>query len=151
MACLCIIALLVGCSEITPYSSEQGTYATQQRTTALEYNLYIGKQINVFTNQLMSRITILQGEETMSYPNEKKLAESSLREMKETLDSVKGVFPSIGDDANRDMTIECMQITIDDMERYIKDIDSGASLSKYKAVFQNDFNALTQQAGLYNQ
>lgn len=151
IAGLIFSAAITGCGEIRPDDPSQGTYATQQRMTAIEYNIFIGKQVGVFVNQLMSRITLLQGQEKMSYPNELKLAESSRREMQEALDSVKVAYPSFGDDENRETTIECMQTAIDNMDRYIADLNEGNDVSNYKSVFQNDINALTQQAGLYNQ
>lgn len=148
--CLTSYALF-GCGEVRPADVSEGTYATQQRMTAIEYNLFISKQITVFTNQLMSRIAIIHGEEKMSYPQELNLAKSSRREMQEALDSVITAYPSTGDDENRKTTISAMQGAIDDMDKYIEAVEKGENVQNFKTIFQNDFNGLTQQAGLYNQ
>ena len=148
--CLTSYALF-GCGEVRPADVSEGTYATQQRMTAIEYNLFISKQITVFTNQLMSRIAIIHGEEKMSYPQELNLAKSSRREMQEALDSVITAYPSTGDDENRKTTISAMQGAIDDMDKYIEAVEKGEDVQNFKTIFQNDFNGLTQQAGLYNQ
>ena len=148
MVCL---AVLSGCEKAAPADPSLGTYATQQRMSAIEYNTYLNKQVGVFTNQLMTRITIIQSLKSASYPAELDLAKTSRNEMQKAMDSVLTAYPAEGDDENRKALLEAMQIAIDDMDSYIADIDAGADTAKYKAVFQNDFNGLTQMAGLYNQ
>ena len=143
--------VLSGCEKVAPADPASGTYATQQRMTAIEYNAFLSKQVGVFTNQLMTRITIIQGKTAASYTAERTLAEASRDEMQKAMDSVMTAYPAEGDDENRMALLEAMQIAIDDMDSYIADINAGADTAKYKTVFQNDFNGLTQMAGLYNQ
>ena len=71
--------------------------------------------------------------------------------MQEALDSVITAYPSTGDDENRKTTISAMQGAIDDMDKYIEAVEKGENVQNFKTIFQNDFNGLTQQAGLYNQ
>ena len=44
-----------------------------------------------------------------------------------------------------------MQTAIGHMESYISDLEKKEDVSGYFKDFENDFNALTGQAGLYNQ
>ena len=83
--------------------------------------------------------------------NEITLAQNSLDILQETYDETATVYPSEGDDANRDATLVVMMTAISHLQSYINDLDKKSEVSGYFKEFENDFNSLTGQAGLYNQ
>lgn len=83
--------------------------------------------------------------------NEITLAQNSLDILQETYDETATVYPSEGDDANRDATLVVMMTAISHLQSYINDLDKKSDVSGYFKDFENDFNSLTGQAGLYNQ
>lgn len=147
---LCL--LLTGCSKIKPDSPEDGKYATQNRLSALEYSIYINKQLTIFANQVSTRMgSVSNVSKGYSVDNELSLANSSLVILQETYDETVTTYPSEGDDASRDTTLMVMQTAIGHMKSYISDLEKKEDVSGYFKDFENDFNALTGQAGLYNQ
>ncbi len=145
--------LLTGCSEIKPDSPVDGKYATQNKDTSLEYAIYMNKQIQVFINQISTRMyTAEKISSGTSVDNESTLASQALRTMQETYDETVTVNPSTGADDDREATLTAMQTAIEHMKGYVDAIDSGSTdLKGYVSDFQNDFNQLTSLANLYNQ
>ena len=149
---LAIVLLLSSCTKVEPDSSRDGKYATQNRLSAVEYSIYINKQLTVFTNQISTRMgSVSNLSKDFNVDNEITLAQNSLDILQETYDETAVVYPSEGDDANRDTTLIVMMTAIEHVQSYIKDLGKNVDISGYYKDFENDFNALTGQAGLYNQ
>lgn len=143
---------LCGCeSDIKPDKAEDGKYATQEPLTALEYSLYLNKQITVFTNQLTTRMTMIQNRTDSNIDNELHLAEQSLNTCRDVLDEVKVTNPSKTSEDDREAVILAMTATVDHMEQYTEDLKTGKDVSGFADDFQNDFNELTGLANLYYQ
>lgn len=144
--------LMSGCAKIKPDTPQSGKYATQNRLSAVEYSIYINKQLTVFTNQISTRMgSISNLSKDFNVDNEITLAQNSLDILQETYDETATVYPSEGDDANRDATLVVMMTAIGHLQSYINDLDKKSDVSGYFKDFENDFNSLTGQAGLYNQ
>lgn len=143
--------LLSGCS-IDPPDPDNGTYATQYPQSALEYSIYLNKQITVFTNQISTRLNQAVHSKDGNYENEADLAQQSVDIMQDTLDEVTATESSDYSEENRLSVIEAMQTAIDHMKDYTEAVKNGESdLTDYTHSFENDFNALTGLASLYNQ
>lgn len=72
--------------------------------------------------------------------------------MQDTLDEVTATESSDYSEENRLSVIEAMQTAIDHMKDYTAAVKNGESdLTDYTHSFENDFNALTGLASLYNQ
>lgn len=143
--------LLGGCS-IDPPDPDNGTYATQYPQSALEYSIYLNKQITVFTNQISTRLNQAVHSNDGNYENEADLAQQSVDIMQDTLNEVTATESSDYSEENRLSVIEAMQTAIDHMKDYTAAVKNGESdLTDYTHSFENDFNALTGLASLYNQ
>ena len=87
-----------------------------------------------------------------NYENEADLAQQSVDIMQDTLDEVTATESSDYSEENRLSVIEAMQTAIDHMKDYTEAVKNGESdLTDYTHSFENDFNALTGLASLYNQ
>jgi len=142
--------VLAGCSGDEPKEASNDTYATQTRTSSLEYSIYMNKQITVFANQVNTRVTAVNSLKRSNYSDEADLAKNCVKILKETRDEVDTTYPSEGQDENRLKTLQVMDTTINDVENYIKDLEDDKDISGYAEVFLNDFNELTGMANLYN-
>ena len=156
IVCLSLFTVLFsGCSfseeqnakEIVPGTSN-GEYATQQRLSAIEYSLYVNKQITVFSEQLQTRLNscINLGVENDS---EVKRAEHSVEIMKKAKNGMEITYPSKERDADREEVLEAMDVSINDTENYIADLKQGKDVKKYASIFKEDVNQLTGLASLY--
>ena len=138
---------LTGCTEIKPDVPEDGKYSTQTAMSAVEYSIYMNKQITVYTNQLTTRMNMARSNGT--YENEVSQTEQSIKIMKDVLDEVKVTMPSKGRDDDRETVIEAMQTAINHMNSYLTDLENNQDVTGYAQIFQTDFNALTGLANLY--
>ena len=87
--------LFTGCStEIKPDSKEEGVYATQNPLSAVEYSIYMNKQITVFTNQLTTRMIMANNAQESTYENEADMADESVKIMEDALEEVVVTYPS---------------------------------------------------------
>ena len=79
--------LMSGCAKIKPDTPQSGKYATQNRLSAVEYSIYINKQLTVFTNQISTRMgSISNLSKDFNVDNEITLAQNSLDILQETYD-----------------------------------------------------------------
>lgn len=141
-----------GCDTIIkPDSADQGTYATQTKTTALEYSIYMNKQITSFVNQLTTRMTMINNHQDSQYENEVELTEESIQIMEDILEQVTVTYPSETGEDDRESVILAMETAIEHMNNYKEALEKGESIKGYAEEFQNDFNALTGLANLYYQ
>lgn len=152
----CLIALmfvslltLTGCDPIVPDSPEDGQYATQTPMSAVEYSIYVNKQVTVYTQQLTTRMTMARNAENAGYENELSQTKNSIEIMKDVLDEVTVTMPSNGRENDRKELIKAMKTAIGHMEDYQKAVEDGKSVSGFIGHFQNDFNALTGLANMY--
>lgn len=144
------IATLCGCDAIKPGSPNSGDYLTQNANSALEYHIYVNKQITVYTNQLSTHMMLLQNSNG-NYENIILSAEQSLSIMQDSLNGVIVTYPSISADDERLTVISTMETAITHMEDYIKDLKEDKDVSGYSDKFQNDYFALTGLANLHYQ
>ena len=150
--CLLLLFALTGCNEIGPDNPKDGKYATQNRESTLEYSIYMNKQIQVFLNEINTRMTIARNIVlNRKVDNEASLAESSLEKMQKVYDEASLVNPSIGAEKDREDTLKAMQTAMEHMRGYKVAVESGKDVEGYIADFENDFNQLTGLANLYGQ
>ncbi|MCR5293423.1 MAG: hypothetical protein K6E28_11170 [Eubacterium sp.] len=146
----CIIS--AGCDEIKPDNPNDGKYATQNKESALEYQLYMGKQVQVFINEISTRMAIAKNLSTgKTADNEVALAQAGIDKLQETYDEVITVNPSTGSDEEREAALTAMKTAIDHLKGYKEAVEKGESVDGYVADFENDFNQLTGIASFYNQ
>lgn len=147
-----ISLILCGCSSIKNDTPKGEAYATQNRVSSIEYGIYANKQITVFINQITSRMGVCKNiSEGFKADNEAKLANESLKIMKDTYDEYYTVYPPVGGEDDRDAVLTAMQAAIDHMEGYAKAVEGGESVTGYTKDFGNDFDQLTSLANLYYQ
>lgn len=152
LICVTACIAITGCdTKIQPDSKSAGTYSTQTPMTALEYSIYMNKQITVYANQLSSRMSMVKNSTDNPYEHETDLAEESLKIMTDTLEEVTVTKPAETAEDDRETTIEAMQTAVDHMQQYVDALNNQEDVSAFADVFQNDFNALTGLANLYYQ
>lgn len=100
----CLIALmfvslltLTGCDPIVPDSPEDGQYATQTPMSAVEYSIYVNKQVTVYTQQLTTRMTMARNAENAGYENELSQTKNSIEIMKDRLGTAIDVYLALND------------------------------------------------------
>ena len=128
-----------------------GKYTTQTRLSALEYSIFMNKQINVFLNQLSTHMGLAYNSDSYSYDALKETAQQSLTSMQETYDAVVVTYPAQGNDDERETVITQMSTAIAHMEEYLQYIESDKDIADFAQYFENDFFALTATATMYNQ
>ena len=128
-----------------------GTYTTQTRLSALEYSIFMSKQITVFTNQLSTFITMAKNSANYSYDADLVLVENARDIMQDAYDEVLVTFPSQGSDQDRETALTCMETAILHTDEYIQRIRNNESTTDFPQYFENDFLALTSLASLYYQ
>ena len=144
--------LITGCSEIKADSPADGSYATQNRESAIEYGIYMNKQLTVFINEISTRMGIAKNITTgSSVDNEIQLTQTGIDRLQQTYDETATVYPSAGSDEDRDASLTAMQTALDHFKGYKSALETGESVEGYISDFQNDFNQLTGLANLYNQ
>ena len=150
---LCLIMIgTCGCSEIKTDSPSAGEYATQNKISALEYGIYMNKQITVYINQISTRMGVCRNiSKGYKTDNETALAEESVNIMQDILDEVTVTNPSVSSDDDRKMTITAMETALEHMKGYAKAVEDGKEVDGYIKDFENDFNQLTGLANLYYQ
>nr|WP_303180707.1 hypothetical protein [Lachnoclostridium phocaeense] len=152
MTALAITLSCSGCAleTVRPDTADKGVYSTQNSMSAAEYSIYINKQITVYTNQLTTRMSMIQNMKQGSvYENEIQMAEKSLEIMADVLESVTVTKPSFYRGDDREKVILAMETANDNMELYTEGLKNGDDVSGFEELFQNDFNALTGLANLY--
>lgn len=140
---------VTGCEAIEPVKPDDGKYSTQTPMSAVEYSIYINKQIVVYTNQLTTRMTMARNAQSVTYENEISQTKQSIEIMQDVLDEVTVTLPSDGRAGDREELIKAMQTAIDHMEDYLTAVEDNQDVSGFIGNFQNDFNALTGLANLY--
>ena len=149
--CLCMISLgLMGCSPIVSDNAGSGDYATQNRVSAIEYSIFMNKQVTVFTTQLTSHLSLIASSGT-NYENLITVTEESIAVMEAALDEVIVTYPPISYEDDRETTITVMKTTIEHMKSYLQDMKEEKGTGGYIDIFQSDYFALTAQASLYYQ
>lgn len=147
LMCICAFSLCA-CSVVFPDEKQSETYKTQHANSALEYGIYMNKQITVYTNQLSTHMMLLQNSDN-TYENILPLAKESLEILQVTLDDVIVTFPSFDAEDDRETTITLMKTAVKNMEDYIATLKEGKSATDFADKFQNDYFALTGMANLY--
>ncbi len=127
-----------------------GTYTTQTRLSALEYSIFMNKQVTVFTNNLSTHIALAQNSKNFNYDANLVTAQNSLEQMQNALDEVVVTYPSQGSDNDRETAIITMKTAISHMKEYIEKIENNEDISDFSSYFENDFLGLTSVASLYN-
>lgn len=140
------------CNDIKADSPVDGKYATQNKVSSLEYNLYMNKQIQIFINQVTSRMSTAKSiSEGNTVDNEYTLANQSVTAMQEAYDELITVYPSNGSDDERSNTILAMSTALEHMKGYAEAVKNNEDVSGYAEDFKNDFDQLTALSNFYNQ
>ena len=148
-----VAAMATGCDgrELRPADPATGKYATQQRTTALEHSVYMGKQVSAFAGHILGRVIALEGMRLAANPQEVTAARSALSEMEDIRAAVESTYPGIGRDDDRQGALTAMGEAVTHVREYIRDLEVGKDVSRFTAVFQADYNAVTAYGGVYVQ
>ena len=148
---LAVALTACGPEDIRPADPSAGTYATQDRMTALEYSVWMSKQVAAFSGDILARVIAIEGMRQNANPGEPAAARAALREMEGIRDSVMTAFPAKEKDADRLATLSAMNAAIDHVRSYVEDLESGRVELKHQAVLQADYNAVTAFGGVYAQ
>ena len=147
---LVISLALGGCSQNS--KNNETTYATQNKVSSLEYGIYMNKQIQIYINQLTTRMGIARNiSHGYDADNDYKLALDSVNTMQSVYDEVEVVYPSDNGDDNREDTLLAMNTAIEHMNSYAEAVKNNENLEDYIKDFENDFNQLTGLANFYTE
>lgn len=147
---ICCMFCMGGCT-IQPDSPDDGQYSTQNRLSAIEYSIYMNKQVTVFINQLTTRIQSAHDSESFTYELEEEMTAESIEVLQDTLDEVIVTMPSTGKEDIRLSTISAMELSIDHLKDYKEKLSCGEDVSDYASILKSDVNSLTGLATLYNE
>lgn len=141
---------LNGCGEEISPVTDNGTYATQQRMSAIEYSVFINKQVTVVAGHIMSRIVAIENAETvLSGTDEIKMAEESLEQIDDVLNSIRTAYPAVGEEDKRQAAILAISAARQNIAGYISELEQGHDVSPYKQILQSSYNAVTQCGDIY--
>ena len=136
--------------EIKP-AEPNGNFSTQTRMTAIEYSIYMNKQITIFANAIMTRMQAVHNMNGTMYSREAELAEAAKKTLQEARDEVETTYPASGKDDDRETVLQTMDTALNDFGTYIQALKEQKDVSDYADIFENDFNELTGLATLYTQ
>lgn len=156
IVCLMLASCLTGCvGKIKQDSADSGKYSTQTPKTALEYSVFLSKQVNICAGELETRMQMARqlGSTygTSSYKNEYALAGNSLQTMNKTLNTVKVTMPSDGREKDREALISAIETAITHMKDYRKALKARKDVTGYIENFHNDFIEITGLAQNYQE
>ena len=153
--CLLILCsfFLFGCTDgqIKPADASKGKYATLNANSAMEYSMYMNKQLTTCANILESRIIAVEGLESSTNSSELTAAEEGLTTIQECMDQIKVTVPSKTYESQRETALSLLDTTIQHYEKYLEALRKNQDVSSYKSFFRNDFNELTSLCTLFNQ
>lgn len=145
---------MTGCvSQIRQDSADSGKYSTQNPKTALEYSVFLSKQVNICTSQLETRmqmanqVTQKKAQAKAEYIS----AGDSLRILQKTLNTVKVTMPSDGREEDQKSLVMAIEKAISHLNSYRSALKSGKSVSGYIETFHNDFIQITGLADNYQE
>ena len=147
---LSAVLMSTGCgNEISPVT-DNGTYATQQRMTSMEYSIYMNKQMTVVAGHLLSRMTAIENARSVTGgTDEVALAKESLKQVQSVLESIRTAYPSVGGENKRQAAIVAVSSAEHNISDYISDLEQGKDVSDYKKIFQTCYNEVTQCGDAY--
>lgn len=154
--CFAVLAFIIfelsGCgASIKPDTLASGEYSTQTPMTALEYSLYMNKQVTVFINQLTTRMTIIRNMDDAQYSGEMEMANHAVTILEAAATQVSVTKPPVGYEQDRLTSMTAMRTAIDHMKQYVDALRNEDDLKGFVDVFQNDVTELTSLANLYYQ
>lgn len=150
--CLLLSFLLLtsGCNMSIEPAKTSGHYATQTASSAMEYSLFMNKQLTICSSHMMSRITAIKNMEQSTCEAELASAKESYSVLEEVRDTITTTMPAKTYESTRDTSLIVVDAAMQDMKKYIKYLEEQKDVSSFTQLFQNDFNELTSQCNLYN-
>lgn len=145
------ILLLSGCDPIGPDPVTESETATINAMTTLEYSVYVGKEINVFTNQIMSQLGLISDEEEQTYENLSESIKESISLMQEAYDELFMTTAPETNQTEKEAILKDMHLAMEHMEQYLEAVQSEREVSGIRDRLQNDFYALTSVSVTYTQ
>ena len=140
---------LFGCTEPQIVGSGQVAYTTEFAQSEMEYGVFLDKEIVPITNELTTQILLAKRVMAGSYPIQDAIdsAKASLEKIEECIAKVDTMNPPEQDESVRVAVLKSMQNCKDDIETYIKELESGkmdeAKIEELRKIMQADYIALT--------
>lgn len=149
----CVAACaLSGCS-IERADPKDG-YSTEYPVTALEYNLFISKEIGVVENQLITRIMAADKLFTggiPDFPTEKEAAEESVNKVAEIRDEIIVTMPAKEYESDRESTLNLVEDALTALEAYQDALESAdeTMINDAASDMEMSYIALSGEANNY--
>ena len=149
--CLLLCSLLIGgCTEIKPPDSSNGEYSGLYAQSALEYNLFITKHLDIVAGQLNSRMVAIRNSSQSFSSTELPGAKESYRLLLEEINSIEATMQAKTYESTRETALVTLDVVKKHYEDYIKALEDGKDVSNYAGIFLNDYNEITGLSSLYN-
>ena len=140
--------VLAGCAE--PKQVKDGTvYTTEFPQSAMEYTIFIDKEIVTVTNELTTQILLSKFALQGTYPIEDAIdsAKNSIDIIQDCIDTVDTMNPTNGYDETRVRVLKQFANCKADIEAYLELLEEGnlteSNINSVKALMQADYLALT--------
>ena len=152
-AVVMIAALLAGCGQ--PFDANRDDYWNNTRMDALNYSQYVCKELSMVMNQLDSRMTngkLIQ-KNSLAVEDEIEYAETSLKLIDESIDTISKIYPPETYDDDRLDTLACMNDARDSVSQYITYLKSGNTdkIGDYIEDMEFRFSSLSARFNAWTQ
>lgn len=143
--------LCQGCAKIESADPKDG-YSTNYAMTAVEYSIFLNKQIGVVENVLMTRMLIAGnvGDGKYGLQNEINSTEESIEKTGEAIDEVTVMMPATGYETDRQNVLDLMEDARLVLEDYLKTLNSGGTdIQEHIDQMEACYVALSGEANSY--
>lgn len=155
IACLIIgsfmtIASITGCAKIESSSPEDG-YNTAYAMSAVEYTIFMSKQITVAENVLFTRFSMIDSVQDGTYETSKEIqsTEESISKIESIKDEITMTMPATNYESDRQNTLDLMEDARLALEDYLAALQGNGNLDTCKELLKSCYLALSGEANIY--
>lgn len=144
-------AALPGCAGIEPASPEDG-YATSYAMSAVEYTIYLDKQITAVENLLLTRYSCANEVSAGAYSASTELDNTAedIDKVQTIIDEVTTTMPASGYETDRQNTLDLLEDAKAALEAYQGELSSGSAGSSAEDL-KACYLALSGESNIYYQ
>ena len=143
-----------GCAKIQSASPEDG-YNTDYAMSAVEYTIFLNKQISVASNILFTRMSMAGSVADSDYEAEKEIqsTQEAISKMEAVKDEVTVTMPAASLETDRQNILDLLEDSLNALNTYQEHLQNGEldKLDNSAIELKNCFTALSGEANTYYQ
>lgn len=143
-------AFLSGCEEMKLANPDDG-YSTEYPMSAIEYTIFLNKEVAVVTNVLFTRASMADRVSKGMYKASKELenAQESLSKMEDIVDELTVTMPAKYYDTDGETTLSLVTDARNILRNYVNDLENNNDVESYVEQFKSCYIALGGEANVY--